>query len=448
MLDADLKYPPASGRRKTQPPTAGQREAARTIVQAICQGRPVTGVIADAGTTTGCVIDAALADLAARGTRIIRLRRTTVSCLGVASSMDRVKVGGMNGKGTVPERSRQVAECLQLIERPVPGETRRVLVLEEAEGVDPDLLGSLACMPTLDDPGLPLQLLCVGEAGYWDDLSACRQGALEPRIGSPIILPRAPEAGRPPPPGRVAPAMEFLASSPRATRRRRRVPRVLLAGLAALGCGGLLAAGAANQAVVLAFIQAHPPGLRDGPATPPTPAGEAGDVARTPPTRAGHPVVPDAQADARAPTTTAGTIEPAASSATLAAGTPAGAAPMAPRPTPSPNPGPPAPRGGPAPDPAAMSRLAGTALGRGDAMLAAHDVSAARLYYELAADAGSADAALALGRTYDPTSLIRSAAVSAQPDKTLAARWYRRAAILGSDDAERSLRNLERQRLD
>ncbi len=84
-------------------------------------------------------------------------------------------------------------------------------------------------------------------------------------------------------------------------------------------------------------------------------------------------------------------------------------------------------------------------MSRGDAMLALHDLSAARRYYELAAKAGSADAALALGRTYDPTSMVRSGAVSLQPDARLAAEWYRKAAILGSSEAETALRNLGRQ---
>ena len=96
-------------------------------------------------------------------------------------------------------------------------------------------------------------------------------------------------------------------------------------------------------------------------------------------------------------------------------------------------------------DPTAAASTISTSMSRGDAMLALHDLSAARRYYELAAKVGSADAALALGRTYDPTSMGRSGAVSVQPDATLAAEWYRRAAIMGSSEAEVALRNLGRR---
>ncbi len=70
-------------------------------------------------------------------------------------------------------------------------------------------------------------------------------------------------------------------------------------------------------------------------------------------------------------------------------------------------------------------------LQRGDAALAIGDVTAARLLYERAANAGSAEAAIALGKTYDIRFLPETGVRGSTANKDLAARWYRRAADLG-----------------
>lgn len=451
MPNAALKVRATSDGRDMLLPTTGHREAAGAIVQAICLGRPIVGVIASPSTTTGAVLDAALADLASRGARIFYLRRTTVSCLGSASSMDRLKVSEMTGKGTASERSRQIAECLKLLGRPVPGETRRLLVIEEAEGVAPELLASLACMPALDHPALPLQLLCVGSAKHWSSLSASREGAAGQRIGSPIILLEAAEETGPTRNSRVVSATGIPAPFPRKTSTRRRGRGVVLAGLAILGCGGLLVAGVANKAPLLAFIEAQSPRLEAGGWAPAASVDGIGHGAGASQAQAVRPASPDDKAGGQAPAMAVREIErsaPSEAAPARIAGVGAPTSPAAGHGPPPQDAGPPSTVQGPAPDQASASRLIGMALGRGDAMLALHDLSAARRYYELAAGAGSANAALVLGRTYDPTSMIRSAAVSGQPDKTLAVQWYRRAAALGSSDAEMSLRNLERQQPD
>jgi len=72
---------------------------------------------------------------------------------------------------------------------------------------------------------------------------------------------------------------------------------------------------------------------------------------------------------------------------------------------------------------------------RGDAMMAVGDVSAARLLYERAAQAGSGEAAADAGKTYDPSVLFLIGAVGIQPDRSAAARWYRRAIALGDQNA-------------
>jgi hypothetical protein len=76
-----------------------------------------------------------------------------------------------------------------------------------------------------------------------------------------------------------------------------------------------------------------------------------------------------------------------------------------------------------APDPATAAFYAA----RGDAMLASKDISAARKFYEYAADAGSARAAVALARSYDPAFTTQ---LGPRADGELAASWYRRAEQL------------------
>jgi hypothetical protein len=77
---------------------------------------------------------------------------------------------------------------------------------------------------------------------------------------------------------------------------------------------------------------------------------------------------------------------------------------------------------------------------RGADMMQVKDISAARKFYEYAANAGHVEAALALARTFDPAQLAAVGAVGLRPDRVSAALWYRRAAALGSRDAEVWLR--------
>ena len=89
-------------------------------------------------------------------------------------------------------------------------------------------------------------------------------------------------------------------------------------------------------------------------------------------------------------------------------------------------------------DPAAAAAFAS----RGDAMVALKDISAARKYYEYAANAGNARAALALGETYDPAFLVRLGTVGLKPNPAIAADWYRKAAALGDRVASGRLQAL------
>ncbi len=81
-------------------------------------------------------------------------------------------------------------------------------------------------------------------------------------------------------------------------------------------------------------------------------------------------------------------------------------------------------------------------LARGDAFLRSGDIAAARLSYERAAVAGSAVAAEACGRTYDPAVLKELGVRGAAGDAAKAAAWYRRALALGDAAAAELLASL------
>lgn len=68
------------------------------------------------------------------------------------------------------------------------------------------------------------------------------------------------------------------------------------------------------------------------------------------------------------------------------------------------------------------------------------DLAGARLLYEELAAEGSAKGALAMGQSYDPAFLAKGKFQGApKPDARQAARWYRKAAELGSKDAQKFL---------
>ena len=451
MLHAPSDLQNKPDRRTASPSTTVHQEASKTIVQAVCSGRSIVGVVAAAGTATDAVISAALDDLASRKTRVIHMRRTMVSCLGPASAMDHLRVSEMQINGGNGERSKQIVQGLQLLGQPVPGETRRLLVIEEAEDVDPALLENLARMPGLATPRLPLQLLYVGAPAYWDGLVALNDGAARRLIGSPMMLLQAPSETGSVAPSPVAGAKVEAIVVPQAAPENSHRSKWLFVGLGILGLGGLLGIGLANQNRLTAFIEAYYPPARNAAEAPSRMAGTTSSPSSSLEGEAGRPASPGDTAPETGVKTTVTKPE-----AAKAAATPDVAPPrtvIADKPVlpdaervPLPQVAGSQPEALPVTlDPAAAARTISTSMSRGDAMLALHDLSAARRYYELAAKAGSADAALALGRTYDPTSMVRSGAESLQPDATLAAEWYRKAADLGSSEAETALRSLGRQ---
>ena len=83
-------------------------------------------------------------------------------------------------------------------------------------------------------------------------------------------------------------------------------------------------------------------------------------------------------------------------------------------------------------------------MDRAKRLIAAGDISPARLLLERAADAQDTTAALILARTYDPDVLGAQNSRSIIPDPTMARVWYQRAAQLGSADAQRRLSELQK----
>ena len=78
-------------------------------------------------------------------------------------------------------------------------------------------------------------------------------------------------------------------------------------------------------------------------------------------------------------------------------------------------------------------------LKRGKELIATGDLAAARLVLQRAADANNAEAALALGATYDPLVLRQLKVYGFTPDAAMARSWYEKAAELGSSAAPRRL---------
>jgi TPR repeat protein len=78
-------------------------------------------------------------------------------------------------------------------------------------------------------------------------------------------------------------------------------------------------------------------------------------------------------------------------------------------------------------------------LKRAKSLLAIGDITSARLLLERAADAQEVEAALMLAGTYDPQVLGSQDLRSVTPDPAQAKLWYQKAAQLGSADAKRRL---------
>ncbi len=202
-----------------------------------------------------------------------------------------------------------------------------------------------------------------------------------------------------------------------------------------------------------------------------SPSGQAASSATTEPTRSAPPpmepprAVPSPTAEPKAsavpappPAATAepprSAPPPTAAPETTAAPAASPAMPPATEPTPAASPAvptPAAPAKAPVvalglPPPVAARPAAAevaTLVARGDELFATGDVASARLFYERAADAGDAQAALRMGESFDPGFLDQAHVRGAKGDPATAIYWYRRARDLGSAEAEILLKSPE-----
>jgi hypothetical protein len=87
-----------------------------------------------------------------------------------------------------------------------------------------------------------------------------------------------------------------------------------------------------------------------------------------------------------------------------------------------------------------------TLVKRGQDLLQNGDLASARLLLQRAAEAGSANAALALGATFDPLVIQRLGVIGMTADIARARIWYQKAAELGSATALQELAKLEQAR--
>lgn len=83
-----------------------------------------------------------------------------------------------------------------------------------------------------------------------------------------------------------------------------------------------------------------------------------------------------------------------------------------------------------------------TLIERAEDFLKSGDIAAARISLKRAANAGSAQAALELGMTFDPVILVERGVFGLAPDAAQAREWYDKAMQLGSTDAMRHLERL------
>jgi TPR repeat protein len=81
-------------------------------------------------------------------------------------------------------------------------------------------------------------------------------------------------------------------------------------------------------------------------------------------------------------------------------------------------------------------------VSRAKDFLKSGDFASARLLLRRAAEAGSPNAALMLGETFDPLVMHELGAIGIKADSAQARRWYEKAAELGSDIAAQRLAKL------
>lgn len=93
---------------------------------------------------------------------------------------------------------------------------------------------------------------------------------------------------------------------------------------------------------------------------------------------------------------------------------------------------------------AAIEPQAQNLVAKGDILLKSGDLGMARQFYERAFAQGSAEAAIGMGKTYDPTVYAELEVHGLKPDPALAMEWYTRASAAGNADADKAIEALKR----
>ena len=235
----------------------------------------------------------------------------------------------------------------------------------------------------------------------------------------------APTSEAPPPPSRSTAAPPAAVEAPARTDAPPAGAETLT-GLAAPSPAEALPPSEAPAHIAAATPVGEAPQITPGPAASPS-TGPA-------PAPAAVETPPEVSAPAAAPPQAASGAAPLPASKPPA---PAKVAALPDRPEPAAKPAP--AESSPAP---AVSLEIRQLRARGDELLGRGDIISARLFYERAADAGDAQAALKAGATYDPAFLEQWGVRGVRGDLVQAASWYRRARELGAQEAERLLESL------
>lgn len=273
---------------------------------------------------------------------------------------------------------------------------------------------------------MPLVSLFVGVAAFafalsfydWPDLLGDMPWS-DPKPTAPFVMPRSPQAqsfGLPQPPASLQPAAKVTPSAPKVSTSAPARPIAVT-----------------PPPTPIAPIPSAPTPIVS---TPIAPAPQAAAPPTPPIERAPAPVVASAPID-----TQAKPIEPAPSIARPFSSEPP-VAPVVVQSAPAPLPA--RPRAPAVVVPLAPEVVA-MLLKRGDEQFAIGDISAARLFYERAAEASSGLAARQMARTFD-SAFLPAAVDGALADPARARQWYQRAVSLGNTEAAARLKALTQGR--
>ena len=320
-------------------------------------------------------------------------------------------------------RGNNLESAFEAVIRGARGPIRRVLVIEEAEHA-PDVLGHLALLTALLGSNAPaLKIVLLGPPDF---LNRCAPAIARRIDGDDVVdLRSLPDF----PINLLERALAHVATPPNQAGKRLKLGRSGRGHrlLTVLGPAVLLIGAVSAEMHLAGWDTALAPHARSA-------AAPFGRLLARGGARPDEPPSGSQQQGAGAPAPSPSASEAPSGPPTPPAPPPPAAETLQPAPAPQPT----AARPEPAFPPAVLADL----MRRGNAMLADGDVTEARLFFERGAS-GSAAAAVAVGKTYDPAFLDQIGARGVQPDRTTAASWYERARAMGDPAAADLLERLQ-----